>query len=122
MASAIRDSLQSLARRWSSSREARAETEAARRYWDEGAPGEPEDHYWGAQPLVRRAINRRGTGDPNCWPMDWFRRRYAGSPLPLGISVGCGEGLLGRGAGAKATCPPMVRIAFSPAAVAAPPA
>ena len=118
MASAIRDSLHSLARRWSSFREARAETEAARRYWDEGAPGEPEDHYWGAQPLVRRAINRRVTGDPNCWPMDWFRRRYAGSPLPLGISVGCGEGLLERDAVAKGICAAMEGIDFSKEAVA----
>ena len=56
MSSAIRSTLSSLARRWSALSEARAETDAARRFWDEGAPGEPEDHYWGAQPLVRRAM------------------------------------------------------------------
>src|SRR5450631_3103870 len=96
MSSAIRSTLASVARRWSSFREARAETEAARRFWDEGAPGEPENHYWGAQPLVRRAINRRVTGDPNQWPVEWFARRYAREPLERGLSVGCGPGLLER--------------------------
>src|ERR1700716_4116665 len=98
MASAIRDSLISLARRWSSFVQVRAETEAARRFWDEGAPGEPENHYWGAQPLVQRAINRRVTGDPNVWPMDWFARRYTPVPAPLVLSVGCGSGILERDA------------------------
>ena len=92
MSSAIRSSLSSLARRWSSFVEARAETEAARRFWDEGAPGEPENHYWGAQPLVRRAINRRVTGDPNCWPMEWFARRVRAGAAAAGLSVGCGPG------------------------------
>src|ERR1700687_1626432 len=58
MASAIRASLTSLARRWSALSAARAEAAAAREFWDAGAPGEPEDRYWGSQPLVRRAINR----------------------------------------------------------------
>jgi len=118
MASAIRDSLSSLARRWSSFVESRSEMEAARRYWDEGAPGEPENHYWGAQPLVRRAINRRITGDPNCWPMDWFARRYAPSPLGLGLSVGCGSGLLERDVLNKRICTDVEGIDFSPEAIA----
>src|SRR5262249_3824253 len=117
MASAIRDSLHSLARRWSSFHEARAETEAALRYWDEGAPGEPEDHYWGAQPLVRRAINRRVTGDPHCWPMDWFARRYVPTPLSLGLSVGCGAGLLERDAVGKGICRAIEGIDFSKEAI-----
>jgi 2-polyprenyl-3-methyl-5-hydroxy-6-metoxy-1,4-benzoquinol methylase len=117
MASAVRDSLHSLARRWNSFRESRAATEAARRYWEEGAPGEPENHYWGAQPLVRRAINRRVTGDPNCWPMDWFGRRYAASPVPLGLSVGCGGGLLERDVVAKGICRGVEGIDFSREAI-----
>jgi SAM-dependent methyltransferase len=118
MSSAIRSALSSVARRWSSFRETRSETEAARRFWDEGAPGEPEDHYWGAQPLVRRAINRRVTGDPNCWPMEWFAARYAGNPLPLGLSVGCGPGLLERDVIAKGICRHVEGIDFSPEAIA----
>jgi SAM-dependent methyltransferase len=117
MASAIRSTLSSFARRWSSFVEARAETEAARRYWDEGAPGEGENHYWGAQPLVRRAINRRVTGDPNCWPIDWFARRYAAAPHGLGLSIGCGPGPLERDVLAKGICSAVEGIDFSPEAI-----
>jgi len=118
MSSAIRSTLSSVARRWSALREARAETEAARRFWDEGAPGEPEDHYWGAQPLVRRAINRRVTGDPNVWPMEWFARRYAALPAERGLSIGCGSGLLERDVVAKGICRHVDGVDFSPEAVA----
>ncbi len=118
MSSAIKSSLSSLARRWSVFSEARAETDAARRFWDDGAPGEPENHYWGAQPLVRRAINRRVTGDPNRWPMEWFARRYAPSPLPRGLSVGCGPGLLERDVIEKGICRAVEGIDFSSEAIA----
>ena len=118
MASPIRASLSSLARRWNSVIESRAETEAARRFWDDGAPGEPEDHYWGAQPLVRRAINRRVTGDPNRWPMEWLRDRYARPPLAKGLSVGCGSGLLERDALSKGICGRLEGIDFSAEAIA----
>ena len=118
MSSAIKSSLSSLRRRWSAFSEARAETDAARRFWDDGAPGEPENHYWGAQPLVRRAINRRVTGDPNRWPMEWFARRYAPNPLPRGLSVGCGPGLLERDVIEKGICRSVEGIDFSPEAIA----
>ncbi len=118
MASAIRQTLTSFARRWSSFLESHAQTQAARRFWDEGAPGEPENHYWGAQPLVRRAINRRVTGDPNVWPMDWFARRRASSPAGLGLSIGCGEGLLERDAVSKGICARAEGIDFSREAIA----
>jgi SAM-dependent methyltransferase len=117
MSSTIRASLGSLARRWRSVAEARAETEAARRFWDEGGRVEPEDHYWGAQPLVRRAINRRVTGDPNCWPMEWFAARYAREPLERGLSIGCGSGLLERDALGKRICASVEGIDFSPESI-----
>ncbi len=118
MSSAIRATLASLARRWNSMVEARAQTEAARRFWDEGAPGEPEEHYWGAQPLVRRAINRRVTGDPNRWPMEWFAGKYARPTLSRGLSVGCGSGLLERDVLAKRICQFVEGVDFSPEAIA----
>ena len=110
--SSLRASLSNLARRWTSLREERAETAAARRFWSsEGR--EAEDHYWGAQPLVRRAINRRVTGDPNRWPMEWFAQTYASEPFALGLSVGCGSGLLERDVLAKGICEAMEGIDFS---------
>src|SRR5437764_13437865 len=118
MSSPIRASLSSLARRWTALRAARAEAAAAREFWDAGAPGEPENHYWGAQPLVRRAINRRVTGDPNRWPMEWFRDRHAPQPLARGLSVGCGPGLLERDVLAKGICRTVEGIDFSREAIA----
>ncbi len=117
MASAIRASLSSLARRWSSLRAAGADASAAREFWDAGAPGEPEDRYWGAQPLVRRAINRRVTGDPNRWPMEWFADKYVPAALPLGLSVGCGTGLLERDVFVKGICERVEGVDFSPEAI-----
>lgn len=118
MSSAARSPFAALARRWSSFLESRAETEAARRFWDEGAPEEPENHYWGAQPLVRRAINRRVTGDPNRWPMEWFGARYAPRPFSRGLSIGCGSGQLERDVMAKGICHTVEGIDFSAAAIA----
>ncbi|MEX0880995.1 MAG: class I SAM-dependent methyltransferase [Thermoanaerobaculia bacterium] len=117
MASAIRVSLSSLARRWNSLRAAGADASAAREFWDAGAPGEPEDRYWGAQPLVRRAINRRVTGDPNRWPMEWFADKYVPAALPLGLSVGCGTGLLERDVFVKGICERVEGVDFSPEAI-----
>ncbi len=117
MASAIRASLSSLARRWSSLRAGGADASAARDFWDAGAPGEPEDRYWGAQPLVRRAINRRVTGDPNRWPMEWFADKYVPAALPLGLSVGCGTGLLERDVFVKGICERVEGVDFSPEAI-----
>jgi SAM-dependent methyltransferase len=94
-------------------REERAETAAARRFWDAETAREAEDHYWGAQPLVRRAINRRITGDPNRWPMEWFGSTYGKVAFPRGLSVGCGSGLLERDVLAKGICEAMEGIDFS---------
>lgn len=113
MSSLLRASLSSLARRWTSLREERAETAAARRFWSSEGAREAEDHYWGAQPLVRRAINRRVTGDPNRWPMEWFAEAYARQPFVRGLSVGCGSGLLERDVLAKGICEAMEGIDFS---------
>ena len=118
MSSLLRGPLDGLARRWSRWAESRAETEAARRFWDDGAPGEPENHFWGAQPLVRRAINRRVTGDPNRWPMEWFAGKFALEPLARGLSVGCGTGALERDVLGKGICRFVEGIDFSRESVA----
>ena len=113
MSSALRASFSSLVRRWTSLREERAETAAARRFWSSETARDTEDHYWGAQPLVRRAINRRITGDPNRWPMEWFAEAFARRPFSRGLSIGCGSGLLERDVLAKGICEAMEGIDFS---------
>ncbi len=113
MPSPLRASLSSLVRRWTSLREERAETAAARRFWSGETPRDADDHYWGAQPLVRRAINRRVTGDPNRWPMEWFVDTFVPRPFPRGLSVGCGSGLLERDVLAKGICDVMEGVDFS---------
>jgi SAM-dependent methyltransferase len=119
----LRDSLAALTRRLNALRESRAETDAARRFWDgngngNGHNGESEeDHFWLSQPLVRRAVNRRVTGDPNVWPMEWFARTFAPRPLPLGLSIGCGTGTLERDVLAKGVCAQIEGVDFSRASV-----
>jgi predicted TPR repeat methyltransferase len=51
-----------------------------------------------AHPLCRRAINSRVTGDPNEWPLDWFRRTRANASFDRGVSWGCGTGAFERSA------------------------
>jgi len=86
-------------------------------YWDAPITEDDEDHYWGAQPLVRRAINRRITGNPDVWPMEWFAERYASPAFALGLSAGCGDGALERDLLGKGVCRNMEGIDFSPEAI-----
>jgi len=59
--------------------------------------GEARDGFWMAHPDVRARINSAVSGDPACWPTQWFRHRFA-DRLPLGraLSIGCGTGGLER--------------------------
>lgn len=43
-------------------------------------------------PAARRSINRQVTGDPDEWPLDWFRRHLGGRVFRRALSVGCGAG------------------------------
>src|SRR5262245_34939232 len=51
-----------------------------------------------AHPLCRQAINRRVSGNPHEWPLDWFRRVHAATPFSRGVSWGCGLGAFERAA------------------------
>ena len=66
-------------------------------YWDDVARHTAGADNWMADPLVRAAINRRVSGDPNVWPVTALRLRLA-HRLPLGsvASIGCGVGGLER--------------------------
>jgi SAM-dependent methyltransferase len=51
-----------------------------------------------ANPLCRRAINRRVSGSQDEWPLDWFKRVYATTAFARGVSWGCGLGAFERAA------------------------
>ncbi len=68
------------------------------------------DYTWLHEPAARRYANASVTGDPDCWPMDWFRDRYASRPFTRGLSLGCGEGILDRDVAAKGICTSIVGV------------
>jgi SAM-dependent methyltransferase len=70
----------------------------AARYWDENRAKTNDPAFWMAHPLCRDAINRRVTGSPDEWPLDWFARVHAREPFPRAVSFGCGLGAFERSA------------------------
>jgi O-antigen biosynthesis protein len=68
------------------------------RYWDENREKSCDPGYWAAHPICRQAINRRVSGNPNEWPLDWFRRVHAATSFERGVSWGCGLGAFERAA------------------------
>jgi len=67
-------------------------------YWDENKEKSLDPAFWMAHPLCRRAINRRVSGSPDEWPLDWFRRLHVSRPFGRGVSWGCGLGAFERSA------------------------
>jgi len=66
-------------------------------YWDQLDHHLDRDRFWMIHPLVRADINRRISGDPAKWPLDWFTERFRERlPLSRVLSVGCGVGNLER--------------------------
>ncbi len=78
-------------------RPAEARSEVAD-YWDRNREKAKDPTFWMAIPLCRAAINRRISGSPDEWPMDWFQRVHAPAPFPRGASFGCGAGPFERAA------------------------
>ncbi|HWZ85314.1 MAG TPA: class I SAM-dependent methyltransferase [Thermoanaerobaculia bacterium] len=55
------------------------------------------DELWMNHPLVRERINRRVTGDPTLWPIQWLPTVVPGrTPFAKTLNVGCGVGHLER--------------------------
>lgn len=77
--------------------EAAAETvgAAAGEFWDRKAEA-PREVYWAEPEPVRRAVNRRITGEPGLWPVDALGSRWLPARLGRGLSLGCGTGNLER--------------------------
>lgn len=70
----------------------------AAQFWDENREKSRDPAYWMAHPLCRQAINRRVSGSPHEWPLDWFKRVHAPAPFGRGASWGCGLGAFERSA------------------------
>jgi SAM-dependent methyltransferase len=68
------------------------------KYWDENKEKSLDPAFWMAHPLCRGAINRRVSGSPDEWPLDWFRRLHVPRPFGRGVSWGCGLGAFERSA------------------------
>lgn len=68
-------------------------------YWDdvEHHLGSRMDYFWLADPIVRRAVNRDVSGNPDVWPVEWLAERFrAELPLERSAVIGCGTGNLER--------------------------
>jgi SAM-dependent methyltransferase len=65
-------------------------------YWSD--PGKHGwDELWQNHPAVRAWINRRVTGDPGKWPIEWLPRVVPDRlPFRRAVSIGCGLGNLER--------------------------
>ncbi len=65
-------------------------------YWSD--PGKHGwDELWQNHPAVRAWINRRVTGDPGQWPIEWLPRVVPDRlPFRRAVSIGCGLGNLER--------------------------
>lgn len=51
---------------------------------------------WAEHPLVENHINRRVSGDPETYWVDWAAGEFLRTPCPLGLSLGCGSGYIER--------------------------
>lgn len=74
------------------------ETGPVAHYWDENRFKSKDPAFWMAHPLCREAINRRVSGCPHEWPLDWFKRVHCPEPFGRGASWGCGIGAFERAA------------------------
>jgi SAM-dependent methyltransferase len=72
------------------------ETAKVAAFWDENREKSVDPTFWMAHPLCRQAINRRVSGSPHEWPLDWFKRVHAPNGFGVGLSWGCGLGALER--------------------------
>ncbi len=81
------------------------------RFWGRVAAGESLTT-WLHEPVVRRYVNRRVTGDPNVWPLDGLSSRLGARGH--GISLGCGDGTLDRYLRGCGICASVTGIDISP--------
>lgn len=72
---------------------------------------------WSSSPLIDQIINKRVTGvETRNW-LGWFKERYLKKPADLGLSIGCGTGLLERDALDQSLCRRMEGVDIAPRAL-----
>ena len=89
-----------------------ADPQSAPRPGDGRSPDAANPRFWMANALCRAAINRRVTGNPHEWPLEWFARMYG--PRKTGLSLGCGTGSLERSVRRLGICESVVGVDVSP--------
>ncbi len=70
-----------------------------------------------ADPRVRREINRRVTGDPDTWPIEWLAQAHLRQPLATAVIPGCGTGSLERDLLGKRLVERVLAFDISPAQI-----
>lgn len=83
---------------WPGARFSAVPTEKVAAYWDANRQKAKDPAFWMAHPFCRMAINRRVTGSPQEWPLDWLKRTRVTVPFERGVSWGCGTGTFERSA------------------------
>ncbi len=73
---------------------------------------------WLGEPAVRRCVNRRVTGSPDVWPIEWLAREIVRQPFPRALSLGCGDGALERDLMTKGLCQALLGLDISDQALA----
>ena len=68
---------------------------------------------WTHEPVVRHAVNRRISGSPGIWPVEWFADRFVEHPFGRALSLGCGEGALERDLLTKGLCNEVIGLDIS---------
>jgi SAM-dependent methyltransferase len=89
--------------------------------WGNPADWDAEGLHWQALPAVRRAINRRVTGDPETSPLAWFVehvRRERTLPLDRALVLGSGGGQFERQLAGTGWVREIVGVDLSPRALA----
>lgn len=85
---------------------------AVNRFWNT-AHGRGGIATWAAEPAVRRCLNRRVTGAPDIWPIEWLARDVVREPFPRALSLGCGDGALERDLASKGLCTTLLGLDIS---------